>query len=56
MRSKIGVYLAALVLALTGPWAWAAEHKLRAHFMDVGQGSAAILETECAAILIDTGG
>ena len=29
---------------------------LRAHFLDVGQGSAAILETECAAVLVDTGG
>jgi len=29
---------------------------LRAHFLDVGQGSAAILETECSAALVDTGG
>lgn len=29
---------------------------LRAHFLDVGQGSAAILESECAAVLVDTGG
>jgi competence protein ComEC len=29
---------------------------MRAHFLDVGQGSAAVLEFPCAAILVDTGG
>lgn len=30
--------------------------QLRAHFIDVGQGAATLLEFPCAAILVDTGG
>src|SRR5438552_4155815 len=29
---------------------------MRAHFIDVGQGAATLLEFPCAAVLIDTGG
>jgi beta-lactamase superfamily II metal-dependent hydrolase len=29
---------------------------MRAHFIDVGQGAATLVEFPCAAILIDTGG
>ena len=29
---------------------------MRAHFIDVGQGDATLLEFPCAAVLIDTGG
>lgn len=56
MRTAVVGYVLALAAALCGPRADASDHRLRAHFLDVGQGSAAILETECAAILIDTGG
>lgn len=41
-----------MVLVAAPVWA----QTLRAHILDVGQGSAAILETECAAVLVDTGG
>src|SRR5262249_34927096 len=29
---------------------------MRAHFIDVGQGAATLIELPCAAVLIDTGG
>ena len=41
-----------LLLAATAAYS----QTLRAHFLDVGQGSAAILESECSAVLVDTGG
>lgn len=42
----------ALLWLATPAWA----QTMRVHFLDVGQGSAAIVESECAAVLIDTGG
>lgn len=51
----IGVRLIAAVLLLVSAWSVVAQ-TMRAHFLDVGQGSAAILESDCAAVLIDTGG
>jgi competence protein ComEC len=44
----------ALFVALVSSVALA--QTMRAHIIDVGQGSAAVLEFPCAAILIDTGG
>lgn len=34
----------------------AAEPRMRAHFIDVGQGACTLLEFPCGAVLIDTGG
>ena len=44
------------LLVALGSVGSAAAQTLRAHFLDVGQGSAAIIETECSAILVDTSG
>jgi len=55
MRSPIGARLVSAMFLLACAWPVAAQ-TMRAHFLDVGQGSAAIIETECAAVLIDTGG
>lgn len=55
MRTLIGARLIAAVFLLAATWSSMAQ-TMRAHFLDVGQGSAAILESECAAVLIDTGG
>ena len=54
MRIKISGSLAAALLLLSA-WSISAQ-TMRAHFLDVGQGSAAIIESDCAAVLIDTGG
>jgi len=53
MRTRLRVIV--LLLLWLVPWPSTAQ-TMRAHFLDVGQGSAAILETECAAVLVDTGG
>src|SRR5262245_50432866 len=45
---------AALILGITGSAATAAT--MTAHFIDVGQGAATILEFSCGAILIESGG
>lgn len=46
---------AALLGQLLGGLTYAAEPKMRAHFIDVGQGAATLLEFPCGAVLIDTG-
>lgn len=48
----IFVFVSANVLSK----AEAQETKMRAHFIDVGQGDATLLEFDCGAVLIDTGG
>ena len=55
MKSPFGARLITAVVLAACAWPVTAQ-TMRAHFLDVGQGSAAIIETECAAVLIDTGG
>lgn len=56
VRSRsFSALLVFLILTLAGPSSAVAQ-KMRVHILDVGQGSAAILEFPCAAILVDTGG
>ena len=55
MKNPFRARLMAVVVLATCAWPVTAQ-TMRAHFLDVGQGSAAIIETECAAVLIDTGG
>ncbi|MEW5852201.1 MAG: MBL fold metallo-hydrolase [Myxococcota bacterium] len=40
----------------SGAFAWNPERTLTVHVLDVGQGSATLLETPCGAVLVDTGG
>lgn len=47
---------AAMVLGSVGNPLFVIAQTMRAHFLDVGQGSATILEFPCAAALVDTGG
>ena len=47
------VAIAATLLCIATP---AAEHAMRVHFLDVGQGSATLIESECGAVLVDSGG
>src|SRR5688572_32950477 len=48
--------LSSLLLLLCLSIASAFGQTMRAHFLDVGQGSASILEFPCAAVLVDAGG
>src|SRR2546427_7057927 len=50
-RVRAAIFVACLVTASV-----TTAQTMRAHFLDVGQGSSAILEFPCAAILVDTGG
>lgn len=52
--------LALIAITSLSIWVWglpvAVAQTMRAHFIDIGQGSATLLEFPCAAILVDTGG
>src|SRR4051794_29520640 len=52
MKCKLLLILALVSSASTR----AAEPRMRAHFIDVGQGASTLLEFPCGAILIDAGG
>jgi len=55
--SLLGVLLAFVLLApTTSGQPPSSVPTLRAHFIDVGQGAATLVEFPCAAVLIDTGG
>src|SRR6266849_463774 len=55
--SLLGVLLTFVLLApTTSGQPPSSTPTLRAHFIDVGQGAATLVEFPCAAVLIDTGG
>jgi hypothetical protein len=49
------MFFCMIFIALAGP-AIAAEPQMRAHYINVGQGSCCLMEFPCGAVLIDTGG
>ncbi|HEX9619289.1 MAG TPA: MBL fold metallo-hydrolase, partial [Polyangiaceae bacterium] len=56
MKHRLCRILVLIVLFAAGEAHAFAENTMRAHFIDVGQGDATLLEFSCGAVLIDAGG
>ena len=56
MRPRLQSVLGLLLFAPAGLQAQLAPDQMRAHFINVGQGDATLLEFTCGAVLIDAGG